>query len=369
MKEIAIGNVIVMKRKEKGLTQEELAKYLGVSKPAVSKWESGQCYPDITLLPVIAAYFNITVDELIGYQSTLTKEEIRVLYRKLSAEFYQTGFDETYKQCTEYIRKYHSCWSVVFHMGLLIINNLGLVTDADKKQSLYEELITIFAEVKECSEDIALKNQARQLEALCYLQLNECDKVIELLGDKPEIPVHKEPIVAKAFLMKGEEERAIQMMQGHYYHLILDLVGSYPSMLELYLKNPKKMIQWVQTLEPVIKGFELSLLHPSICLNTYINIAILFMMAGETEKALYYLHEYVEILNQPNLFPIALHGSDLFDSVDYLIREMDLGKEPVRNEELIKKDLVSVVVSHPVWEPVREQAEYKKLVKKVQTLL
>ena len=66
MKELNIGKTIVTKRREKGLTQEDLAAYIGVSKASVSKWETGQSYPDITLLPQLGAYFNISIDELMG---------------------------------------------------------------------------------------------------------------------------------------------------------------------------------------------------------------------------------------------------------------------------------------------------------------
>ena len=63
--ELKIPEVILKKRREKNLTQEELASALGVSPQAVSNWERGG-YPDITLLPKIANFFEITVDELIG---------------------------------------------------------------------------------------------------------------------------------------------------------------------------------------------------------------------------------------------------------------------------------------------------------------
>lgn len=53
-------------RKEKGIGQQELAEVLGVSFQSVSKWETGATMPDITLLPVIAGYFNVSVDELLG---------------------------------------------------------------------------------------------------------------------------------------------------------------------------------------------------------------------------------------------------------------------------------------------------------------
>ena len=52
-------------RSQKNISQEKLAQYLNVSFQAVSKWENGNSYPDITLLPDIARFFGITVDELL----------------------------------------------------------------------------------------------------------------------------------------------------------------------------------------------------------------------------------------------------------------------------------------------------------------
>ena len=53
-------------RKDKGISQQDLADVLGVSFQSVSKWETGTTMPDITLLPGIAEYFNVSVDELLG---------------------------------------------------------------------------------------------------------------------------------------------------------------------------------------------------------------------------------------------------------------------------------------------------------------
>ena len=84
MNELNISKCIIQKRKEKGITQEKLAEYIGVSKASVSKWESRQSYPDILLLPELAAYFNVSIDELLGYSPQLTKEDIKKIYNKLS---------------------------------------------------------------------------------------------------------------------------------------------------------------------------------------------------------------------------------------------------------------------------------------------
>lgn len=74
--ELKIPEVILKKRREKNLTQEDLAVSLGVSAQAVSNWERGG-YPDITLLPKIANFFEITVDELIGSDAATREEDIR----------------------------------------------------------------------------------------------------------------------------------------------------------------------------------------------------------------------------------------------------------------------------------------------------
>lgn len=62
--EISIGKKIAELRKAKGITQDELAEALNVSPQAVSKWENEQSCPDISLLPVIADFFGVTIDEL-----------------------------------------------------------------------------------------------------------------------------------------------------------------------------------------------------------------------------------------------------------------------------------------------------------------
>jgi transcriptional regulator with XRE-family HTH domain len=62
-------------RKGRGITQEELANFIGVSFQAISKWERDEGYPDITLLPSIANFFNVTLDELLGMNEIQNQEK------------------------------------------------------------------------------------------------------------------------------------------------------------------------------------------------------------------------------------------------------------------------------------------------------
>ena len=126
MKKINLSRVLVENRHKRGLTQDDLAAYMGVSKTAVSKWETGTTYPDITLLPQLAAYFNISIDELMGYEPQLTKEQIRILYRQLSEEFSTLPLEKVLDHCREITRKYFSCFPLLYQIVtcMLIISLL-----------------------------------------------------------------------------------------------------------------------------------------------------------------------------------------------------------------------------------------------------
>ena len=69
--DMTIGKRIALLRKEKGLTQEELANAMGVSPQAVSKWENDQTCPDITALPKLARLLGVSVDELLSGKEEL----------------------------------------------------------------------------------------------------------------------------------------------------------------------------------------------------------------------------------------------------------------------------------------------------------
>ena len=83
-----LNKTILSLRGEKGYTQERLAEMLGVSTAAVSKWETGNAYPDITLLPKIAEIFDVSVDYLLSYDMTSKKtvEEIVAQANELRRE-------------------------------------------------------------------------------------------------------------------------------------------------------------------------------------------------------------------------------------------------------------------------------------------
>lgn len=91
---IYFGENLKKLRKSKDLTQETLAEFLGMSFQAVSKWERGETYPDITMLPVIASFFGVTVDSLLGTDMIEKEKQINEYYEKYARMLAEGKVDE-----------------------------------------------------------------------------------------------------------------------------------------------------------------------------------------------------------------------------------------------------------------------------------
>ena len=93
-------------RRESNLSQETFAERLGVSFQTVSKWERGECYPDIEMLPKIANYFGITIDSLMGADQYQEKEYVDTLIEELRKCDVTRDEAELVRKAEEGLRKY-----------------------------------------------------------------------------------------------------------------------------------------------------------------------------------------------------------------------------------------------------------------------
>ena len=88
-----IGETIKKLRKQKDMTQEQLAEYLNISTQAVSKWETNLTLPDITLVPMLANIFDVTTDMLLGVD--IDAKEKRIGEISVNAyEYFKKGYKE-----------------------------------------------------------------------------------------------------------------------------------------------------------------------------------------------------------------------------------------------------------------------------------
>jgi len=196
MKEINIARTIVKMRREKGLTQEDIANYIGVSKASVSKWETGQSYPDITFLPQLATLFNISIDELMGYEPQMSKEDIRKLYVKLSADFASKPFDEVLNSCRELLKSILLLSPVIPHWIAACKQQHGIGRQGKNPFCAFGSQRAVCSGKTE-SDDAELVQLSLCMEACCALMMGNPNEVIELLEG-----TRKKSFPVKRFLLR-----------------------------------------------------------------------------------------------------------------------------------------------------------------------
>lgn len=362
MKEIGIAKILVSKRKEKGVTQDELANYIGVSKASVSKWETGQSYPDITLLPRLAAYFNISIDDLMGYEPQLTKADIRKLYHKLTAEFSSAPVDEVMVHCREIVKKYYACFPLLLQMGMLLVNHSALAESPDKTASLLAEAKELFIRVKRESTDVALAKQALYMEANCRISLGEPDAALELLeGAGASVLLPVEALLSAAYRMTGENAKAKAALQIGMYQYIVSLFAIFPAYLSLSVNEGERYEEVLRRAFAIAEAFDLRRLHPSLLINLYIAAAQGYIALGRNEAALSMLQKYAQLVTG-DIYPLRLHGDDFFDLVDEWLAESGMGTAPPRSEKTVRRSMADMVVNNPAFSALAHERRFQGIV-------
>ena len=104
-----INEVIRAKRLELGMTQEQVAMRLGVSTPAVNKWERGASYPDITLIPALARLLKTDANTLLSFQEDITQEQNIAIQREADRLVREGGYDAGFRYAVDAMREYPAC--------------------------------------------------------------------------------------------------------------------------------------------------------------------------------------------------------------------------------------------------------------------
>ncbi len=368
MEGIRIHTIIAKKRKEKGITQQQLADYLGVSKPAVSKWEAGKCFPDITLLPLIASFFDITIDELIGYKPQLTKDEINRLYQELCEAFATRPFEEVYNECQTYIKNYYSCWPFLLSMGVLFLNHVSLAADLNRQQQILQEAIDLFQRIIDEADDPRLLEQAETLMAASFFYLKEPEKTIELLEGKVELPLSRDLLLVKAYVSLGDINKAKSLIQGHIYSNLMDMLFALPDCLQLYADDEEKMEIYYSIAVKLFDIFKVREMHPASLLQIYFSFAQVFAQKGDDEKAIELIEKYAEIVTMPNLFPIELKGNEIFDQLDSWFDTLDIARHSPRSSKIIKRDLKNVIINNPLFTSFSQDQRFQHILWKLEQI-
>lgn len=160
---INIADNLKRLRKQREITQEDLANFIGVSFQAVSKWERGEGYPDITILPVIANFFEVTLDELVGMGEIRNSARLDDVFIKLKENASEGKIDENVLLLREEIKHFPNNYKLLLELAHYLTYN-GVDDDIKKKNNI--ESMQICRRILEFCTDSNIRVTAQKL--ICY---------------------------------------------------------------------------------------------------------------------------------------------------------------------------------------------------------
>ncbi len=192
-------------RKQKGLTQEELAEQLNISFQTVSKWENGVSMPDIALLPVLAECFSLSIDELLGYHA----EDRRIRSAGIAKQAHALADAGDLPAAYRYLE----AETRYFKMDIGLQNLLGVIAYQCAKTATGEEKNAYLRTAMQQADhvlrldrnDTSRTAQAKLLRCYCLKEMGNCEAAAQQAHKLPSLFSSRE--VALFRCTEGEEKR------------------------------------------------------------------------------------------------------------------------------------------------------------------
>lgn len=368
MKSFHFSDNIAGLRREKRITQEQLADFLGVTKASVSKWETGQSMPDVVLLPQIASFFDVTIDELLGYEPQLGREQIQKLYLDLSSAFAAEPFEKVMEKSRSLVKQYYSCYPFLYNIAGLWMNHYMLAEQEEQGRKILEEAAGLCEHIMKNSKDIGLCSDAMIQNAVIQLMMGKPREVVEILeeiNNPCRLSLQSEGILIQAYQLLGDKEKANSFTQIAMYRHLMSLIGDATQYIAVHAGDISVCEETVRRIEPVAQAYKVEKLNPNTIALFYYQAASVFCSHGRKKEAAGYLERFVEYVEQllceGNL---KLCGDEYFDRLEIWLEELALKGEAPRDKKVIYESLAEAV-SAPVFTALESEETYQKLKKTV----
>ena len=188
---LKLGEQIKKLRKERNLSQEVLANYLGVSFQAVSKWEKGDTMPDVALIPAIAYFFGVSTDELLNFNLYEVEKNVEAIIKE-GGKYHYTDFEKQEQILRDGLRKYPG--------NDILLNCLIDILPMPERS---KEIIDICKSLIERTKMDDVRHDASRLMAEAYKSIGEYALAKQAIEQIPEIYFTK--LEVAAYLLEGED--------------------------------------------------------------------------------------------------------------------------------------------------------------------
>jgi len=199
--QISIGKNLKHLRKNRDITQDELATQLGVSFQAVTKWERGDTYPDITMLPALANFFGVTTDELIGMEGINNRENMWNLHKSVNDLQRAGRYEEATMLLREKLKLHPNDKGLI---SSLAITQVMAHHNAAQAQPIYNEAIEHFETYLDIGRNEKFHSYVRATLVFLYHGVGQRDKAQEFAATLPHI-------------WESRELLSIEMLDGDEY--------------------------------------------------------------------------------------------------------------------------------------------------------
>lgn len=232
-----INEIIREKRTKKKLTQEQMASYLGVSAPAVNKWEKGVSFPDITLLPALARLLDTDLNTLLSFKEELSPKEIESFLEQALEEAQAGGVDKGFSLAMEKLREYPSCDLLVLNCALTLEGLLIMDSKNGHRPDLLAEIEKLYERAAK-SQELPVRWQAQSMLFSKYVEREEYEKAEELLKELPDETLYnKNCLRANLCLKQKQWKEGACIIEGDLLRSILSVHSSMLSLMDIALKE------------------------------------------------------------------------------------------------------------------------------------
>ena len=363
MDTLNLAENLIRLRREKEVTQEEVASFIGVTKASVSKWETKQSLPDILLLPVLASYYGVTVDELLGYKPQLGKEQIQKIYHDLAAEFAEKPFEEVMDASRKLVKKYYSCYSFLLQISILWLNHYTFAEDPKSQMGILDETVELCTHIIENCKDISICNDATVLKAIMDLQRGRPQEALDLVEDMLSpyrLASQSSGILIQAYQIVGYMDKAVSYTQISMFLHLLSLVEGATQYIAFRAQDKESCEETIRRMDGLIELFQLERLHQNIAAVYHYQVAVYQCQQEDIEGVFARLKRFVEIICDLLDHEAALHGDGYFNRLEEWFEGLDLGKQMVRDKKLVL-DNACQALENPVFSPLIEDKRLVRL--------